>query len=155
MEAMDWMNDTELMLYGRILDLQNRAEARDTRIAELEGEAEPERAHTAAVCRALGREQSRGYSADDIRRLVERIAALDAVVEKLPKTADGKVIIPGLDPVWNFENERILATQNVVWWQRGWMAVFCVGEHLCPVKIDHCYSTEQAARDAVAGSKGA
>ena len=72
------MQVAALQLEGYISDLKKENSALHVRIAELEGEAELGRIHAAGVCRALGREQSQGYSADDIRRLVERIAELEA-----------------------------------------------------------------------------
>ena len=72
-----------------------------------------------------------------IGRAIARIAELEAVVEKLPKTADGNRVVPSVDFVWNW-----CALDGGYWEsikcpsRAGWVA--------------KCYST----RDAALAAKG-
>lgn len=71
--------------------------------------------------------------------LEEKVAELQAIVDKLPRTADGVPVVPGM----------------VLHYRRGWQVLGAmVGEYAdregdwhC-VAIDDCYSTRQAAEAA-------
>ena len=79
------------------------------------------------------------------RRIREEILRLRAIIEKLPNTADGVSVVPGVDYVW-------------AWWPREgrWVAIGIVGTtaqapHACGSwcrSVSACDSTREAAEAA-------
>ena len=76
-----------------------------------------------------------------IAEAADELERLSAIVEKLPKTADGVPVVPGVDNVWQWHSD----------W--GWTECAvelggCVDEHLADAyggSIKYCYSTREAA----------
>ena len=63
--------------------------------------------------------------------LVQRVAELEATVERLPKTADGVPVVPGMDTVW-------------IVWSEGAKQTPCTWR-LMHLRGHICYSTREAA----------
>jgi hypothetical protein len=50
-----------------------------------------------------------------------KIARLQAIVDKLPRTADGVPVVPGIDNVWVWRKERAVAESTItIDPMRGW-----------------------------------
>lgn len=81
---------------------------------------------------------------DMIAERDSRIAELEAVVSKLPKTADGVVVTPGMS-VWVdrgsdvYEEDRY---EEGAWWPDESCDIYGDGEY---ITLGNCYSTRAAA----------
>lgn len=74
-----------------------------------------------------------------------RIAELEAIVAKLPLTADGVPVVPMTDSVWGISHHGNVLKMTV--WANGLAAPMATLERWT-VPVSECYSTEQAALDA-------
>ena len=90
-------------------------------------------------------------AADHAHCAEQRIAALEAIVAKLPKTKDGVAVVPCVDRLWYpYPGRQAVPSQGWSWspfWARDkWSLVFMPylggGSHFCP---EECYSTKEAA----------
>uniref|UniRef100_A0A6H1ZYX8 Uncharacterized protein n=1 Tax=viral metagenome TaxID=1070528 RepID=A0A6H1ZYX8_9ZZZZ len=86
------------------------------------------------------------YSDDDsgwslsAERIVAEVERLQAIVDKLPKTADGVSVVPGKDEVWLLGNPPTCC--SVFSNHSG------AGEWVHTSNIQHSYSTREAAEAA-------
>jgi len=89
------------------------------------------------------------HSDAHVRRLIDRIAALEAVIERLPMTADGVRVVPTIDTVWRCVGGEWIGARVVDGrFVEAGLDVACGGEEVCK-----CYSTLQAARAAAKGGE--
>ena len=120
------------------------------------------RAEVDELCSYIREETIAKQPALERRAALEaEITRLRAIVDKLPKTADGVPVVPGADKVYRiaagdeFDNPR--ETKNGVeismnW--RGWVATFFsdlrrFGDtYLCGEDPSKCFSTREAAEKA-------
>jgi hypothetical protein len=91
-----------------------------------------------------GNEDSICYPVPSTRAEVER---LQAIVDKLPKTADGVRVVPHVDIVWAIYNGRI---GNRHWYRGDQNWVYGEFSHHT-VRVDKCYSSREAAEAAKDG----
>ena len=75
-----------------------------------------------------------------IAKMLKRIRELEAVVEKLPKTADGVPLVPGM-AIWVWTDDGL--AEDVA------DNAYCCDHDLYP--LHDTYSTEQAAHAAAGG----
>lgn len=82
-------------------------------------------------------------------------AEFESIVEKLPVTADGKVVVPGRDAVWGIVDGIIESTHRIFCLndKQGWNASFFEDDDsLYP--MDYVWSTYEAACQAAEGKGG-
>lgn len=78
-----------------------------------------------------------------------RAATLESIVEKLPVTKDGKVVVPGRDVVWARECDQIIGTDALDYDGREWLADF----HLTSQSL-HCVCVCYSSRAACQAAEG-
>jgi len=104
--------------------------------------------------------ECKGSGINEWATTMDRLAAAEAIVEKLPKTADGVPVVPGMS-LWLLSRGEILQAKARGAW---------IGNSLDSAEVDTypetdeegsswdtwllraCYSTEQAAREAAKGT---
>ena len=89
-----------------------------------------------------------GYCSDSGSVLLSKLQAAEAIVAKLPKTADGLPVVPGSSQVWRMTANGV--EQSINW--KGWGATFFSemeddGYQPC-WSPEKCYSTQAAAEAA-------
>ena len=70
------------------------------------------------------------------RKALDELERLRAIVDKLPKTADGVPVVPGLDNVWVKNGPNVRPSESMTTWR------------LLQVRRSYCYSTREAAEAA-------
>ena len=91
----------------------------------------------------------------------DEIDRLQAIVDRLPKTADGVPIVPHDQPtVWVFTKRTGLYRpgEPAQWWdmivhsyEDGKLVGFVGGSHMAKIDPSECYSTKEAAEAAGGG----
>jgi len=106
-----------------------------------------------AVRRLDDRTRAMSRSLKEASDRAAEITRLRAIVEKLPKTADGVPVVPG-DELWvRHPDGGCAGTRR--WWKHpslGWSVGF---EHMQnePIDVSSCYSTREAAEAAKEGGE--
>lgn len=93
----------------------------------------------------------------DRARLAAEVESLRAVVERLPKTADGVVLVPELDSVFHpgFDSEGDIERSGEVEWVGMFYAADADGTGtVWTYPVSNCYSTRAAAEAARLTGKG-
>ncbi len=92
------------------------------------------------------------FVGSDVRQLISEIERLQAIVDKLPRTADGAPVAPGMDVYFcGMDDPRSMRTEtidSVAWtWKGVWL---CWRDSpLKPGRMpSDCYSTREAAEAA-------
>jgi hypothetical protein len=90
-------------------------------------------------------------SANDMRDIQRNIERLQAIVDKLPKTADGVAIIPTMQQVYGGE-QRVTKRRVYYSMLDHWMTLptcedATKDEQTFPVPVSECYSTREAAEN--------
>jgi len=106
--------------------------------------------------RTLDRKVIKGHEAE-IERLTAELAEIQAVVDKLPKTADGAAVAPNVE-VWypSPHDDGVYKIRNVL--KRGACYMPKTGGsqvNIQYVDISQCYSTREAADDAYKAAEAA
>ena len=135
--------------------LRRQLAQRDAEIARLRRESE------AYMVVGLDYPPAQKKQLDRLISLTIENARLRAIVDKLPKTADGVPVVVGKDTVWEIEQESILRGIEVVGSRvvgvRKVLPLDPADRDYCgdlpaiaPWQIRYCYSTEAAAQEAAA-----
>lgn len=87
------------------------------------------------------------FVGSDIRQLIGTIEELQAIVDKLPKTADGVVIMPGMTvfELWKTAKDGIASFVIDCW---------CEKDDCDPIEGSEVYSTKAAAQAAKENQDG-
>jgi len=89
-------------------------------------------------------------AADHAHCAEQRIAALEAIVAKLPKTKDGVAVVPCVDRLWYpYPGRQALPSSRWSWslnWDRDrWTLAFIGWDGELHFSPEECYSTKEAA----------
>ncbi len=82
-----------------------------------------------------------------LRESAAAIVRLQPIVDKLPKTKDGVVVLPG-DEVFEIMPDGNIRTWIVIWQPHTEQYMVSRIFYDCPIPVSHCYSTREAAEAA-------
>lgn len=122
-----------------------------TRLRHRVSQASAGSVYTYEHTRADGNDSVPGYDAELDLRSADRIEALEAIVEKLPKTADGVPVVPGME-LWGLGHDDHVWTCKVSNRWEKYEHMSSAGPYLIHHDEIDCYSTYAAAETAKEGA---
>lgn len=98
------------------------------------------------ILERCGWERAQSLTAGDVcevANLIAEIRRLQAIVAKLPKTADGVPVVPGMEVHELYPSGELFRLE--VWWAGIHAYGFRFGQHNTQYDYRNCYSTREAA----------